>query len=364
MSLGKLMSNNIAIIEISKSQHISSVFSINETMKKTKKYGKYVYNIFLDKKKRKTVKKLFKEQNYFSILKYIIFCRTYDYTIINTLNPRYTMIYFIISLISRNCILYIRNVNAWIKPKKKEFIPFIVHRLRYIIYKRAYAVIVANIEIKNYLLRQSNKKVYVIPFQYPKKQSKYKFVNNDKIKIVIPGIISNKRRNYWFILNLIKMLEAKNEDIFEFYLLGKVGNESDDYKVFKEFKNKKNIHVYDKTLEEDYFRNILVDSDILLSCIKERYSDRFSDEIYGLTKDTGIIGNMIFSKKPLLLNNNILVEESLNDAIIEYKNLEELYNILIKYRSKNLLRKLQRQAINCIEKYNPDYFASFIDKET
>lgn len=117
--------------------------------------------------------------------------------------------------------------------------------------------------------------------------------NNSEITIVIPGSVSQQRRDYKHVLN--KISRFKSENNFVFYFLGKARNE--ELKLLKAFESKKQSNIsivyYTEKVPQETFDEVMKKANLLWCPIQQQTAFFSNQEIYGETKVSGNIGDAI-----------------------------------------------------------------------
>lgn len=121
---------------------------------------------------------------------------------------------------------------------------------------------------------------------------------NDIFRIVIPGAVSQRRRDYRFILAELNKFSSSMEVIF----LGKA--EGKELSWLKSFNNPYiNLVYFTEKIPQPIFDDWMKKADVLW-CPIQKETEFFSQkEIYGLSKMTGNIGDAIKYGKPTLFPN-------------------------------------------------------------
>ena len=162
--------------------------------------------------------------------------------------------------------------------------------------------------LKEGLLRKSNvykkaKNLLVLDRGFDSAQpDKYKFLpifytkfsensDNPIFTIVIPGAVSQKRRDYEGILKSIKIFHF----LFEIIFLGKAqGKELEILQNFEQSKPENiSIKYFTEKVPQDVFDNFMQKADILWCPIQQETEFFSQKEIYGVTKMSGNIGDAI-----------------------------------------------------------------------
>lgn len=147
----------------------------------------------------------------------------------------------------------------------------------------------------------SSDKLEFLPLFYTKAVDKIR----DKIfTIVIPGGVSQKRRDYKKVFDIIRNL--KTEDQFTFVFLGKAkGHELKDLENLDKnlMENIKTIY-FSERVSREIFDQWMRKADVLWCPIREEAEFFSNKEIYGETKMTGNLGDAIKYGKPAVFPKN------------------------------------------------------------
>lgn len=190
--------------------------------------------------------------------------------------------------------------------------------------------------------------IYPIIYNYNIQIQENNNVENNKIKICIPGKVEFTRRDYIFLIEFLKRNNLKN---IRFIILGNIKSKDGQilYKNIKDNKLENYFELFDEFIDyEIYFRKI-IQSDIIMPLIHPGIQNY---EKYQTNKITAAF-NMAYSfKKPLLLFNQFSKYDEFTDFSVFY-NFDNLAKILC---SENLF-KLIKEKVNNIEKCQKfDYF--------
>lgn len=166
---------------------------------------------------------------------------------------------------------------------------------------------------------------------------------NKQLTVVIPGGVSQKRRDYQHVLKVIQ--QTKDANNIEFVFLGKAtGNELENLeKISDQF----NIRYFSERVSQDDFEEWMKKADVLWCPIQQQTEFFSQKEIYGKTKMTGNIGDAIkFGKVAVFPENyssnlNFIVPEQKN-VIGQFQNLQNFeYDFQKDYNKKRVLENLE-----------------------
>lgn len=172
---------------------------------------------------------------------------------------------------------------------------------------------------------------------------------NERFTIVIPGGVSQKRRDYQHVLDIIQKTEvAKN---IEFVFLGKAKGE--ELHAIEKVSNQFNIKYFTERVSQEDFEIWMKKADVLWCPIQEQTEFFSQKEVYGKTKMTGNIGDAIkFGKAavfPVNYTSNLdfiipekenVIEQFYELKDVQYDFQEEYSKQTILAALENLLHKL------------------------
>ena len=175
--------------------------------------------------------------------------------------------------------------------------------------------------------------------------------------IVVPGAVSQHRRNYLHILRKLKEFEKpshKNNLLqkLQIVFLGKAKNE--ELSWLKNFENEKldnvQIKYFEEKVPQDVFDDWMKKADVLWCPIQTKTKFFSNEEIYGTTKMSGNIGDTIkYGKiavfpqeenKPFLLKENINIFEQFSSLQSENK-----YSFETEFNQEKIREKLEQNLL-------------------
>ena len=252
-------------------------------------------------------------------------------------NSIYTNFIFFIFLFAtvKHAYFTIHNVNKWFFLTAKS--GGIVRRLiRFIILKAIFflasGVFVNSENMKKYMLSLGVKKrTCVLPFSL-KMRPNLK-CRNSTFTIVYPGVVSEKRKSY----ELFFMAAQRFPDI-DFILLGTLGKEEINVISRIDKTTCSNVKVFNSYVPVNVFDSYMSKCDLLFSDIKTK----FDDEIYGLSKDSGVSYLMYEYCIPLLVNSEFKNTWNLHRVTSYFSNYEELCDYIHFFRGLSSLQWRQK----------------------
>lgn len=126
----------------------------------------------------------------------------------------------------------------------------------------------------------------------------FSFNTSDTIQIVIPGNVSNKRKDINLLFELLPQLQPQEKIHFTF--LGKPEN----HKISKQLEFLKetchqniNLSYFDRFIPWEEYSGRIAEAHLLLCPVKKETSFYWVDEVYGKTKVSGSEGDCIYNGK-------------------------------------------------------------------
>jgi len=285
-----------------------------------------------------------KEINYKKILLQLFRDITHDridQIYINTIFYGYDLIfYFFLTIFTKSEVIFtIHNINFFFNytNKKNNLKEIIKKVLLDNIRKKAKSFIVLNGHLKKYAKKFTKKKIDVVPFKLPINRN----YNNDiifrsilnipkkNIILVIPGAVTNKRRNISKLISIIRIVLEIRKDL-TFIFLGRIIDENLEKELYvfhKEFI--KNIIYFKNFIPQKDFDKYMIASDYILSPLFREYKISCRQvEKYGLSKASGTEFDAYKYNKKLIIPNFYKIE---NPSIIVkyYGNYRELLKIIL-----------------------------------
>ncbi|WP_262148628.1 hypothetical protein [Chryseobacterium foetidum] len=193
----------------------------------------------------------------------------------------------------------------------------------------------------------SSSEYQFLPLFYTKEFRQNK---NEKLTVVIPGGVSQKRRDYKHILNTIQKSESAENIAFVF--LGKAKGE--ELENIKKVSEKFDLKYFTERISQKDFEMWMKKADVLWCPIQQETEFFSQKEIYGTTKMTGNIGDAIkFGKMAVFPKNyasnlNFIVQEK-EDVIQQFYDLKDAnYDFQKEFSKKIVLRNLENTLLKLI----------------
>jgi len=254
--------------------------------------------------------------------------KKYDLIIIGTVHRYFNTFLAIVQ--KYNTSIIIHNLNFLQISKlnlfKNIFKDDVIFRLKLLlkeslfysskIYKNAKNLLVLDEQI-------SSEKHQFLPLFYTKN---YEKTENKILTIVIPGGVSQNRRDYQRVFEIIKKIE--NKENFAFIFLGKAKDKELEklQELSSNLPQNINLTYFSERVSSDIFDEWMQKADVLW-CPIQQETDFFSQqEIYGKTKMTGNLGDAIKYGKSAVFPKNY--SSKLEFIIPEKENIIEQFHDL------------------------------------
>ena len=269
---------------------------------------------------------------------------------------------------NKNKYLIIHNVSKWTSYVRNPFLffkNFLDQFYRKLFLNQFENLITVAPNLFNELKCKTHKKIFLIPFNFSEFDNNINYKKKDIIRIVIPGLVDSRRRNYIQLLKTIKIFYAKypnSKIIFDF--LGKI-NKQKEPKIFYEinlinekFNNK--ILFYTNFIEDKTFENNIISSDFILSNLKQNIYKQGFKEKYGITKESGVSYIIYKFTKPGIVPKWQKVFNDFENQLVNFDSYSDLIQIFSSIEDDLYdLRLLHKNAI-----YNHKKFNNNLIKET
>lgn len=223
-----------------------------------------------------------------------------DYVIYNTIQTNFFMYVALVSLCKAKSILCVHNVNAWSGRNAGPVFKRYVKRFARMMISRQVDVYSFCSQSLSENFDSRGRAKIIIPFQLPKTGfNRTPGCRSTKLVAVYPGIVSKTRKKYDEVIAAFKYLGAD----FNLHLLGAPNRKEGGEDVLFECESILNIFTYESYVSVEEFQNVMSSSDVLIGDLGDCKFRRYDyDEIYGVSKDSGISHLMISYSLPAILN--------------------------------------------------------------
>lgn len=177
---------------------------------------------------------------------------------------------------------------------------------------------------------------------------------NDEINVVIPGAVSQHRRDYEHVFSVLR--NAKPQSNFQFIFLGKASGTKLEKLKKLQFDLSSNIKIqfFEEKIPSAEFSRFMEKADVLW-CPIQKETEFFSvNEFYGSTKMTGNLGDAIQYGKPAIFPKNypvylpFLFSEE-DDIFTQFQKLAtKSFDFQTNYRKERVLAALENLLLEII----------------
>ena len=188
-------------------------------------------------------------------------------------------------------------------------------------------------------------------------------VINEKIRICIPGIVTDTRRDYTGLSKILDEILVDIKDRLTFDFLGFV--KKGEPELFNSIRNleKRGLDLiyYTEFVFGKKFDNALDKADILLNNQIVQVSHTTK---YGLSKESGMLFTMIRGCKPAIFPIEYAVDKEFEKALFYYSSMDDLKNILLKLANGEInIEQYKLSANEVAEHYTPHNLYGRLVKE-
>ena len=216
----------------------------------------------------------------------------------------------------------------------------------------------------------ASKTIYTVPGAvYEQRKRELKPSENKKIsRIVVPGVIDARRRNYQDVLKLAELINKTGMRI-SITLLGGLNKEfgSGIIESIKNSPHTADLKYYTApVVDQPEFDRKMDDADIVLlpATVQTYILDGIYEE-YGVTQSTGTLFDIVKHAKPFFAPRNLRVDPFLEKSCLRYDSVDEILEIIQALEeSPDVWQDLQQKAkiasthytIEAVRKRNPGLF--------
>ncbi|MGL5939106.1 MAG: hypothetical protein ACRC2S_01765 [Waterburya sp.] len=177
---------------------------------------------------------------------------------------------------------------------------------------------------------------------------------NQMLRICIPGVITQAKRDYLGVFQILQENATALRDRLELYLLGYV-TERETKEMGAAISDLKaagyKVYYHDDFVYGEEFDRAIAGCDLLLN---NQFISKNSTEVYGKTKESGMIFNMLRAAKPGLLPKEYHVSPEFNDCTLFFDSYPHLIELIQKVLDNpQLLQQLKASAKELSVSYSP-----------
>jgi hypothetical protein len=255
-----------------------------------------------------------------------------DAIVLNTVDVHYKSTWKFVKQLSIPVFITIHNINTWLNP------PFTLNRkaLGYYYYRkkmiaRSGGIILQEELFIDYVKNNTGYKKPLFAFPYTLNDKQTPLPSNSKLVVAIPGAIDGHRRDNDFSLSVIKKVSAKNKNVQFVFLGGIVGHLGE--KIYEQMNQLQRegcdiLHFYDKNSNVIFDEQMSNCDIVFLPLIVETKYEGIT-EIYGKTKATGVLYDLMRFQKPCLAPEALVIPPTIRNCVISYKNENDFVDMII-----------------------------------
>ncbi len=254
-----------------------------------------------------------------------------------------------------NIVLTIHNTNFWFKkgtryklfkrPRNEH------HKMMLDLIKRSSLILVLSDNVKKYLVSKYKPDKNIVVFPYSVFEGFRCKAISDIITIAVPGVIERTRRDYELVLDVFTKLD-KNK--FKLKLLGPPIGEYGNMIVSKCKNLQENGYLIDLLAHPKDFESQMSEATIILAPINIHTSFAGIEEVYGVSKESGVIFDVVRYAMPAILPEALQVPSDISKAILRYNTADELQRQIASLTNIDKLKKLRRITEGISEAYSID----------
>ena len=200
------------------------------------------------------------------------------------------------------------------------------------------------------------KTIYTVPGAvYTGRKSATDSTDQKIRKIVVPGVVDERRRNYSHVIKLAELMNEAGLPI-TIVLLGGLSQEFGQRvkEMIQNSPGKSKLNFYpDKVVDQPEFDSEMDDADIVLlpATIQTYILDGIYEE-YGVTQSTGTLFDIVKHAKPFIASRNLRVDPFLENSCLRYDSPEEILEIIQALEeSPEVWQALKEKAIQASTNY-------------
>jgi len=219
----------------------------------------------------------------------------------------------------------------------------------------------------------ARKKVHCLPGSiFEEAQLKNKAASlRGPLHLVVPGTIDGRRRNYNIVFDLLEQANRISLPVF-IVLLGSPYQHygKDIIERCKQYAaTNNNLKFYQSGVidQSEFNRELNKAHLVFISCVINTVIFDGIPEVYGLSKCSGNLFDVVRHAKPFIIPSQLQVDSFLNNSCIRYNNVEDIIRQLCElYNSPDKYGLLQNEALNASRNYtiekvrarNPAFFTA------
>ena len=178
--------------------------------------------------------------------------------------------------------------------------------------------------------------------------------SNQRLKICIPGVITQAKRDYLSLFQVLQQNAAAMSDRIDLYLLGYITEREQEEMgaaISELINSGYHVDYHDSFVYGREFDRAISNCDLLLN---NQFISKNSTEVYGKTKESGMIFNMLRAAKPGLLPQEYNVAPEFQDCTLFFDSYPHLIELIQQVLDDPaLLGRLKTSAQKLSQSYSP-----------
>jgi hypothetical protein len=279
-----------------------------------------------------------------------------EFIIFNTIDGNYKNVWNFIKQLEIPVFVTIHNINTWLRPPvtfNKKALGYYYYRKKII--GKTKGIIVQEELFIDYVKNKTRYKKPVFALPHTLKEKDHPSVINSKLTIAVPGAVDGHRRDYGFAVSAMKNACMKNKNI-RFVIIGDfIGHLGK--KIHEEIKALQNqgcdiSQAFDPNSNK-LFDEQMAASDIVFLPLKVDTKYEGIDEIYGISKVTGVLYDLMRFQKAAIAPYDLVIPPTMKDSVISYRSENEFINYIDNLeKNREELKQLGEKA-----KKNSEYYS-------
>lgn len=288
-----------------------------------------------------------------------------QYSFLNTIYSDFNDAITWLSMFSYgHIVLTIHNANFWMmkgtkyklfkRPRNEQ------HKAMLRLIELSTSVLVLSDNVKKYIVSKYKPKKNIVVFPYSVYEGFRGNTTGDCITIAVPGVIERTRRDYELILTVFKELDTKK---FKLKLLGPPIGEYGNEIVAKCVELKKKGYSIDLLEDPKDFEREISEATVILAPINIHTSFAGIEETYGVSKESGVIFDVVRYAMPAVLPKSLHVPADISKAILRYNTPDELKEQIVSLTEHSNLRRLRETVFSVSQAYGIDAVSRSLFKD-
>jgi len=181
-----------------------------------------------------------------------------------------------------------------------------------------------------------------------------KYQDDEIIRIVIPGSVDIRRRNYWQVFDLLKMAQQKGVPV-SITLLGSL-KEKNSTKLFSRIRqwiqSNNNLHIYElPVVSQQEYDRVMIDSHFIWTPLQPTaiVTDGTLEE-YGTSICSGNMGDIIRYARPFFAPSSLPMDPALAESCLRYKTIDDII-VRLENLSSEIYDRLQDRTLKASLNY-------------